>query len=381
MPGSNPFQPSHNLLVKIAEIGDIKRRSLSLLKQPRYRAFSSSLNLYVQSKEVRGYRRYQAGSTHTAFLDFYVTSAGDVDVKKYVPGDWEANVDSTLALCRLFENAARVPKDWPQDKARAYGMRQQPDPNAIERVLRAQAFHWSELAALDEPHRDATGGPVDVFLDTLKSEWPIEYLECMWQPRNRPYQGERENACQSAWWGGYMEASQWISREDLTQYIIGMGNKLADTNRTKERSFKSQGLAMSSALAAVARLGVTTFILDMPQAPSSNDVAGFRNSLVDNPNLEIPDHNPVQDKCLSPVDHIARKSHPHRETFNSDLDLELQTYRIYCSHCRQALAIEFYQPDRDKSLLDFVARVSIDSEMRWTSFAFLTHRLKEHLAV
>jgi len=99
--GRNKQIPSQELLSKISEIARIKKE-LSLMDRSR----TSGLELYVQSSILAdGSIIIAAGGRFIPKLKFITYANGSYEVYSYTPGDWEVNVDSTLAYCHGLVNA------------------------------------------------------------------------------------------------------------------------------------------------------------------------------------------------------------------------------------------------------------------------------------
>jgi len=96
----------------------------------------------------------------------------------------------------------------------------------------------------------------DMFLDELKKEWPIEYVELQTNPRGEKYIAEvvRENITK-AYVTGYMYGRGWITPEELTNATLYLGEVVAEKVRHGIKDAKSKGIAFADVLAHIAVIG------------------------------------------------------------------------------------------------------------------------------
>jgi len=245
--------PSEHLLDTIEEIATIKN-SLSLGD----RSLTSAKGLYVQMKSLpTGELQYIAGGRLVTKLVFVRELDGSKMVRKYQPGDWEFRVEETLELCRTLKRAAEDIKSWAPEKTRVYDSEQTIDTDLVNRVAEANREHYDEnnrqwrLGGL--PHWTELR---DKFLDELKKEWPIEYLELQANRKGTSYIVEllQENITK-AYVTGYMYGRGWISPEELTQATLHLGEVLAGKIRRGFKGAKSRGIAFADVLAHIAVTG------------------------------------------------------------------------------------------------------------------------------
>jgi hypothetical protein len=253
--------PTEDLLKEIEEIGDIKRH-LSL----RWRMYSSTRGLYVQSGELPdGGVQYTAGGGQwRASIVFEKKANGTYRVRRYKPGDWEQKATDTLALCRMLLRAARVPGDWPEEKATTYMAREVADDILIAHVAAvdtALGRHREELAWFsDHTTQEERVENGRLFLQELEREWPIEYLETL---RTREVRGRTESpvATESgqivhqAYALGYMVARGWIGLTEASSTCLYLGDRLAAVARAASRNSSSRGVGFAGGLVPVVTRG------------------------------------------------------------------------------------------------------------------------------
>jgi len=256
--GNPKVQPPEALLEKIEEIGDIKR----VLSLP-YRSLSTIFELYVQSGHLPGGGvQYMAGGGKMlASLVFERREDGTRTVRKYKPGDWELKVDDTASVCRSLWRASRVPEGWPPEKVATYMAREGVDSRIVARTDAAFQEHREELnLLLRQLSEDERGQLAQLFLGELEKEWPVEYLEARLTKkvggRAVPVVGTaaHESVFQ-AYVLGYMVGKGWISREELTETCLYLGDELAHVARSAGWVARSRGTGFAYALAPVAAQG------------------------------------------------------------------------------------------------------------------------------
>ncbi len=245
--------PSEHLINSIEEIAAIQD-SLSLGD----RSLTSAKGLQVKTKSLAtGELQYMAGGRLITRLVFIKEPDGTKSVKKYQPGDWEFKVEETLELCRTLKRAAEDLKSWPAEKTRVYESEKPINTDMLNSVAEANREHY------DENHKQWRLGGLprwlelrDMFLDELKKEWPIEYVELQTTPKGDKYIAEvvRENITK-AYVTGYMYGRGWITPEELTNATLYLGEVVAEKVRHGIREAKSKGIAFADVLAHIAVMG------------------------------------------------------------------------------------------------------------------------------
>jgi len=245
--------PSEHLLDSIEEIAAIKER-LSLGD----RSLTSARGLHVHKKELadEGYL-YIAGGRLTKKLIFIRETEGARNVTKYQPGGWEFKVEETLELCRGLERASDTLKKWPPEKVKIYQSDEPVDGELVDRVAEANREHYEE----NNKQWRLSGLPRwielrDKFIDELKQEWPVEYVEFQTHPRGSKYTAVllRENIAKS-YVTGFMYGKGWISPEALTNATLHLGNVMAEKLRQGLKEGRSKGIAFADVLAHMASSG------------------------------------------------------------------------------------------------------------------------------
>lgn len=245
--------PSEHLINSIEEIAAIQD-SLSLGE----RSLTSARGLHVKTKGLAtGELQYMAGGRLITKLVFIKEPDGTKSVKKYQPGDWEFKVEETLELCRTLKRAAEDLKGWPPEKIQVYDSEKPINADMLNSVAEANREHY------DENHKQWRLGGLprwlelrDMFLDELKKEWPIEYVELQTNPRGEKYIAEvvRENITK-AYVTGYMYGRGWITPEELTNATLYLGEVVAEKVRHGIKDAKSKGIAFADVLAHIAVIG------------------------------------------------------------------------------------------------------------------------------
>ena len=245
--------PSEHLINSIEEIAAIQD-SLSLGD----RSLTSARGLHVKTKSLAtGELQYMAGGRLITRLIFVKEPDGTKSIKKYRPGDWEFKVEETLELCRTLKRAAEDLKSWPPEKTGVYESEKPVSAEMISTVAEANKEHY------DENHEQWRLGGLprwlelrDMFLDELKKEWPIEYVELQTTPKGEKYIAEvvRENITK-AYVTGYMYGRGWITPEELTNATLYLGEVVAEKVRQGIREAKSNGIAFADVLAHIAVMG------------------------------------------------------------------------------------------------------------------------------
>ena len=245
--------PSDHLLDSIEEIATIKDR-LSLGD----RSLTTARGLHVQKKIPSSNElQYSAGGRLTAKLVFVIEADGARNVKKYQPGGWEFKVEETLELCRILERVSRALESWPPEKVQIYQSEEPIDSDLINRVAEANREHY------EENHRQWRLGGLprwielrDKFLDELKKEWPIEYVEFQTHHRGTKYTTAllQENIAK-VYVTGFMYGRGWISPEELTNATLHLGDVLASKVRHGLKRARSKGIAFADVLAHIATSG------------------------------------------------------------------------------------------------------------------------------
>ena len=245
--------PSEHLINSIEEIAAIQD-SLSLGE----RSLTSARGLHVKTKGLAtGELQYMAGGRLITKLVFIKEPDGTKSVKKYQPGDWEFKVEETLELCRTLKRAAEDLKGWPPEKIQVYDSEKPINADMLNSVAEANREHY------EENHKQWRLGGLprwlelrDMFLDELKKEWPIEYVELQTNPRGEKYIAEvvRENITK-AYVTGYMYGRGWITPEELTNATLYLGEVVAEKVRHGIKDAKSKGIAFADVLAHIAVIG------------------------------------------------------------------------------------------------------------------------------
>ena len=245
--------PSEHLLDSIEEIATIKD-SLSLGD----RSLTSAKGLYVHQRSLpSGELQYMAGGKLITKLIFIKESSGAENVKKYQPGDWEFRVEETLELCRTLKRATEDIKNWAPEKIKMYEAGETISSDLVNSVAEANKEH------LDENNKQWRIGGLprwielrDKFLDELKKEWPIEYVELQINPKGEKGITEllQENITK-AYVTGYMYGRGWLSPEELTQATLHLGDVAARKVRHGLKGAKSRGIAFADVLAHIAVMG------------------------------------------------------------------------------------------------------------------------------
>jgi len=245
--------PSEHLLESIKEIAGIKDR-LSLDN----RSLATSRGLHVQKKALPGGElQYSAGGWLAKKLVFVVGSDNIKNVLKYQPGGWEFKIEETLELCRSLEQASEALKKWPDEKVRVYQSEEVIDGEMVDRVAEANRQHYDE----NNKYWRLNGLPRwiefrDMFLEELKKEWPIEYVEFKTHPRGPDYTMDllKENVAK-AYVTGFMYGKGWITPEELTNATLHLGEVIAGRIRHGMKGARSRGIAFADVLAHIASSG------------------------------------------------------------------------------------------------------------------------------
>lgn len=245
--------PSEHLLGSIEEIATIKDR-LSLGD----RSLTTARGLHVQKKTLfSGELQYTAGGRLMTKLVFVKEADGTRNVKRYQPGGWEFKVEETLELCRILERASQALESWSPEKVRIYQSEEPIDSDLINRVAEANREHYEE----NNKQWRLGGLPRwielrDKFLDELKKEWPIEYVEFQTSHRNTKYTAAllQENIAK-VYVTGFMYGKGWISPEELTSATLHLGDVLASKVRHGLKGARSKGIAFADVLAHIAASG------------------------------------------------------------------------------------------------------------------------------
>ncbi len=245
--------PSEHLLDSIEEIATIKER-LSLGD----RSLTTARGLHVQKKTFPNSElQYAAGGRLTTKLVFVIGADGVKNVKKYQPGGWEFKAEETLELCRTLERASQALEGWPPEKVQIYQSEEPIDSDLVNRVAEANREHY------EENHRQWRLGGLprwielrDKFLDELKKEWPIEYVEFRTSHRDAKYTTAllQENIAK-VYVTGFMYGRGWISPEELTSATLHLGDVLAVKVRHGLKGARSKGIAFADVLAHIATSG------------------------------------------------------------------------------------------------------------------------------
>ena len=245
--------PSEHLMESIEEIAGIKDR-LSLDD----RSLTTARGIHVHRKELPGGElQYSAGGWLMKKLIFFVSSNNVKNVIKYHPGGWEFKIEETLELCRSLERASEALKNWPDEKVRVYQSEEAIDPEMVDRVAEANRQHYEE----NNKHWRLSGLPRwielrDKFLEELRNEWPIEYVEFQTHPKGPDYTMEvlKENVAK-VYVTGYMYGMGWVSSEELTNATLHLGEVIAGKIRHGMKGARSKGIAFADVLAHIASSG------------------------------------------------------------------------------------------------------------------------------
>ena len=253
MPKVKP-EPTEDVLDKVEEIGNI-RRDLSLAKRSMV---SANQKLYVQSGNLPGGGvQYMAGGRKLfAGLVFERRPDGTRGVRKYRPGAWESRVDSTLSLCRTLYRIDQMP-DWPAEKAERYFGEQVVDQGLLDKTQATVAEYSEVMSALLSDR--SSGNRMELFLDELDREWPLEYLELTLAVPSHTSGVLKTQVVESvelAHMLGLMLQKHWVSWEELRNMCLCAGfNLVSGTRSALGQASQCRATGFAEALVAVANVG------------------------------------------------------------------------------------------------------------------------------
>jgi uncharacterized protein YukE len=255
------------LLDKIEEIGTIKRKLSS-----RDRAFTSEYGLYVQSGQLpSGAMQYMAGGKFLTKLIFVREIDGTRTVKKYHPGNWEANVEVTLYVCTALERIRKEQAKWSPEKVMAYEAKEKshyPSINKINNCLHEHSTQlkkvWELIDAEQKKHH------ITLFFNELEQEWPVEYFETKIEEVYKAVSEQLAQSLMSAYLVGYMIGKGWISKERGGENDLYLGDRLAILIRSVFKGAQSKGLAFAMAFTRITAEGTLSALnTDKPTKPTS----------------------------------------------------------------------------------------------------------------
>lgn len=98
----------------------------------------------------------------------------------------------------------------------------------------------------------------EAFRKEMESEWSREFSELMSKQVISVLEENWRTAIKAAYAGGYMMGKGWISMEQLADFNLYLGDKLAQDIRETLKRSKSRGIAFASGFSAVSVQGHLT---------------------------------------------------------------------------------------------------------------------------
>ena len=277
---TNPLrisEPPEGLLRKIEYIADLKRE----ISGEYNRSLIRVCGVFVDSRTLHdGAMLYAAsgGEGHPSLV-FERLQDGSRKVRVYQAGDWERGIDDTVALTRCLARIERIPEEWTDEKRATYE-----DTLPIDRVLLAdlgeqRKRHEKDFdSVLMGTSEEEWMRLVDVYLDELAREWPIEHLDILLSGFKDVY-GRPELksefpiecletqdgpdlltkmsllAVQAAFVYGYMCGRGWITCIHMAAGCMDLGRGVAKTAWVRRTRSKCKGTGFGGGLLMVAAEG------------------------------------------------------------------------------------------------------------------------------
>ncbi|MDD5510307.1 MAG: hypothetical protein PHI12_05825 [Dehalococcoidales bacterium] len=288
--GVGPDRNTEKFLNKLEEIGTYKNELPFHL-----RGWCNALGLYVQLQTAGGMKRLQAGEEKNTKVDAR-TQWEEPDkwiVTKYKRGSWERSIEPTLEIASFLHNSnleevdvsklkqaitqyefsgniasLQTLNDVSTNNAEKVSAAEEIEPTfeqpCIDPLLDKMVKEVARLAKkydaeLERLWYSTTPGEcanlMIVFLDELRHNWPREYPQL--NPERVPdwISSNLREGITAAYKAGYMRGKGWISQEQIVDYTLYLGDKLAGDLKHVFPQVESDANAFASGYVAVSVQG------------------------------------------------------------------------------------------------------------------------------